>query len=154
MSTYTKVYEEKMQGAIAHLGRELASIRAGRANPAILDKVTVDYYGTATPINQMAAVAVAEARILTITPWDSTLLHPIEHALLASDIGINPTNDGRVIRLVFPAPTEERRRQRINVGNFRLGIPLFLKVMVHGRHQKDPSARFFVIYDLKDDGYA
>ncbi|MBU3806082.1 MAG: ribosome recycling factor [Candidatus Fournierella pullistercoris] len=111
MSSYTTVYEEKMQGALGHLARELASIRAGRANPSILDKVMVDYYGAPTPINQMAAVAVAEARILTITPWDPTLIHPIEHALLVSDIGINPTNDGRVIRLVFPAPTEERRRQ-------------------------------------------
>ena len=111
MSSYTKPYEEKMNGAINHLAKELVAIRAGRANPAILDRIMVDYYGTPTPINQMAAVAVAEARILTITPWDSTLVHPIEHALLASDIGINPTNDGRVIRLVFPAPTEERRRQ-------------------------------------------
>lgn len=111
MSEFTKAYEEKMNGAMQHLQREFASIRAGRANPAILDRVTVDYYGAPTPINQMAAVAVAEARILTITPWDPTLIHPIEHALLVSDIGINPTNDGRVIRLVFPAPTEERRMQ-------------------------------------------
>ena len=111
MSTYTKPYEDKMNGAIHHLRKELAAIRAGRANPAILDRVAVDYYGTPTPINQVAAVAVAEARILTITPWDTSLIHPIEHALLVSDIGINPTNDGRVIRLVFPAPTEERRRQ-------------------------------------------
>ena len=111
MSTYTKPYEDKMTGAIHHLGKELAAIRAGRANPAILDRVAVDYYGTPTPINQVAAVAVAEARILTITPWDTSLIHPIEHALLVSDIGINPTNDGRVIRLVFPAPTEERRKQ-------------------------------------------
>ncbi len=111
MSTYTKPYEDKMNGAIHHLSKELAAIRAGRANPAILDRVAVDYYGTPTPINQVAAVAVAEARILTITPWDTSLIHPIEHALLVSDIGINPTNDGRVIRLVFPAPTEERRRQ-------------------------------------------
>lgn len=111
MSEFTKVYEDKMDGAINHLQHEFAAIRAGRANPSILDRVSVDYYGAPTPINQMAAVAVAEARILTITPWDPTLIHPIEHALLASDIGINPTNDGRVIRLVFPAPTEERRRQ-------------------------------------------
>ena len=111
MSEYTKAYEEKMTGAVGHLKREFAAIRAGRANPAILDKVTVDYYGAPTPVAQMAAVAVAEARILTITPWDPTLIKSIEHALLASDIGINPTNDGRVIRLVFPAPTEERRRQ-------------------------------------------
>ncbi|HJA25299.1 MAG TPA: ribosome recycling factor [Candidatus Fournierella merdigallinarum] len=111
MSEFSKVYADKMEGALRHLDKELVAIRAGRANPAILDRITVDYYGSPTPINQMAAVAVAEARILTITPWDHTLIHPIEHALLVSDIGINPTNDGRVIRLVFPAPTEERRRQ-------------------------------------------
>ena len=110
MSTYTKPYEDKMNGAIHHLGKELAAIRAGRANPAILDRVAVDYYGTPTPINQVAAVAVAEARILTITPWDTSLIHPIEHALLVSDTGINPTNDGRVIRPVFRAPTAERTR--------------------------------------------
>ena len=111
MSEFTKPYEEKMDSALHHLDKELVAIRAGRANPAILDRVTVDYYGSPTPINQMAAVAVAEARILTITPWDPSLIHAIEHALLVSDIGINPTDDGRVIRLVFPAPTEERRRQ-------------------------------------------
>ena len=90
---------------------QLAAIRAGRANPAILDKVAVDYYGSPTPINQIAAVAVAEARILTITPWDRQMLKPISKALQTSDIGINPIDDGQVIRLVFPAPTEERRKQ-------------------------------------------
>ncbi len=103
-------YETRMQNTIEHLKKELASIRAGRANPAILDKVSVDYYGTPTPINQLAAVAVAEARILTIQPWDSSLRHIIERAILTSDIGINPTNDGHIMRLVFPSPTEERRK--------------------------------------------
>lgn len=111
MSEMTKVYEDKMAHSIRHLEKELAAVRAGRANPAVLDKVTVDYYGTPTPIQQVAAVAVAEARILTISPWDSSLLRAIEKAIQTSDIGINPTNDGRVIRLVFPAPTEERRKQ-------------------------------------------
>ena len=111
MSEFTKTYEGKMEGALRHLDKELAAIRAGRANPAILDRVTVDYYGSPTPINQVAAVAVAEARILTITPWDPSLIRTIEHALLVSDLGINPTHDGRVLRLVFPAPTEDRRRQ-------------------------------------------
>ena len=113
MSQETKRYEEKMEGVLTHLTKELASIRAGRANPAILDKVTVDYYGTSTPINQIAAVSVAEARVLTISPWDASLMHAIEKAILTSDIGINPTNDGRVMRLVFPAPTEERRKQLV-----------------------------------------
>lgn len=107
----TKPYEEKMEGAIRHLNRELATIRAGRANPAVLDKLSVDYYGTPTPINQVAAVAVAESRILTISPWDASLMKAIEKAILSSDIGINPTNDGKVMRLVFPSPTEERRKQ-------------------------------------------
>ena len=111
MNDIHKSYDEKMNKTIEVVKSDFASVRAGRANAAVLDKISVDYYGSPTPINQMAAVAVAEARILTITPWDHTLIHPIEHALLVSDIGINPTNDGRVIRLVFPAPTEERRRQ-------------------------------------------
>ncbi|MEG0110651.1 MAG: ribosome recycling factor, partial [Oscillospiraceae bacterium] len=98
-------------GVNQHLSKELSSIRAGRANPAILDKIVVDYYGTPTPVNQLAAVSVAEARVLTISPWDSSLMHIIEKAILTSDIGINPTNDGRVMRLVFPSPTEERRKQ-------------------------------------------
>ena len=111
MSSMTKPFEEKMNASVDHLVRELASIRAGRANPAVLDRVTVDYYGSPTPINQIAAVAVAEARILTISPWDRQMLKPISKAIQTSDIGINPIDDGQVIRLVFPAPTEERRKQ-------------------------------------------
>ncbi len=110
-SEQTKAYEEKMDKALTHLKKELNTIRAGRANPAILEKVMVDYYGTPTPINQVAAVAVAEARILTISPWDPSLMKEIEKAILTSDIGINPTNDGKVMRLVFPSPTEDRRKQ-------------------------------------------
>ena len=113
MSAETQVYENKMKNTIDHLTKELGAIRAGRANPAVLDKVTVDYYGAPTPINQVAAVAVAEARVLTISPWDPSLMKLIEKAILSSDIGINPTNDGRVMRLVFPAPTEERRKQLV-----------------------------------------
>ena len=111
MSSNTKVYEEKMKSSVEHLRRELAAVRAGRANPAVLDKVSVDYYGAPTPIQQVASVAVAEARTLTITPWDRQMLKPISKALQTSDIGINPIDDGQVIRLVFPAPTEERRKQ-------------------------------------------
>ena len=110
MQTVFKTAEEKMGKTVSVLNAEYASIRAGRANAAVLDKVKVDYYGTPTPINQMAAVSVAEARILTIQPWDTSTLHPIEKAIMASDIGINPQNDGRIIRLVFPQLTEERRR--------------------------------------------
>ena len=113
MSADTKPFEERMNSAVHHLEKELSSIRAGRANPGVLDKVTVDYYGTPTPINQIAAVSVAEARVLAISPWDVSMMHAIEKAILTSDIGINPTNDGRVMRLVFPAPTEERRKQLV-----------------------------------------
>lgn len=111
MSSYTKPYEEKMNGVIHHLTKELGSIRAGRANPSVLDKISVDYYGSPTPLNQIAAISVSEARILTISPWDASMMRKIEKAILESDLGINPTNDGRVMRLVFPSPTEERRRQ-------------------------------------------
>ncbi len=111
MSSTTKIYEEKMNNCIHHLNRELGAIRAGRANPAVLDKLVVDYYGAPTPVNQVAAIAVAEARILTITPWDGKLVKAISKAIQTSDIGINPIDDGHTIRLVFPAPTEERRKQ-------------------------------------------
>ena len=102
--------KEKMGKTIEVLKRDYAAIRAGRANAAVLDKVTVDYYGTPTPINQLASVSVAEARILTIQPWDKSVLNAIEKAIQASDIGINPQNDGVVIRLTFPALTEDRRK--------------------------------------------
>lgn len=103
--------KEKMNKSLNALGNEFASIRAGRANPSVLDKVLVDYYGSPTPVNQMAAISVSEARILVIQPWDKSTLKLIEKAILASDIGINPTNDGSVIRLVFPQLTEERRKE-------------------------------------------
>lgn len=102
--------EEKMGKTVSVLSAEFASIRAGRANSAVLDKIKVDYYGTPTPINQMAAVSVAEARILTIQPWDVSTLHPIEKAIQASDIGINPQNDGRIIRLVSPSSPRSAAR--------------------------------------------
>ena len=113
MSSNTKAFEEKMKSSVEHLDRELAAVRAGRANPAVLDKVVVDYYGAPTPIQQLAAVAVSEARTLTITPWDRTLLRPISKAIMASDVGITPIDDGVTIRLNFPAPTEERRRELV-----------------------------------------
>lgn len=106
-----KAYEEKMNKTLSALSSEFAAVRAGRANPAILDKIRVDYYGTPTPINQIAAIAVTEARTLTIQPWDASVLKAIEKAILTSDIGINPQNDGRIIRLHFPPLNEERRRE-------------------------------------------
>ncbi|MDR1928019.1 MAG: ribosome recycling factor [Oscillospiraceae bacterium] len=102
--------KQKMERTITALKAEFGSIRAGRANPAVLDKIRVDYYGTPTPINQMAAVAVAEARILTIQPWDVSTVHAIEKAIQSSDVGINPQSDGRTIRLIFPQLTEDHRK--------------------------------------------
>ncbi|MDR0984480.1 MAG: ribosome recycling factor [Ruminococcus sp.] len=110
MSPETKIYEEKMKKTVARLSGDYSAIRAGRANPAVLDKIRVDYYGTPTAINAMAAVSVQDARVLVISPWDASTLKNIVRAINESDIGINPNNDGKVIRLEFPALTEERRK--------------------------------------------
>lgn len=111
MKEQIKNTEDSMKKSIEKLKHDFSTIRAGRANPAVLEKVSVDYYGTPTAINQMAAIAVSEARILVIQPWDASSLKLIEKAISASDIGITPTNDGKVIRLVFPQLTEERRKE-------------------------------------------
>ena len=105
-----KKFEDKMQKSIESLEREYNSIRAGRANPHVLDKIKVDYYGTPTPLQQVGNISVPEPRIITIQPWETSLLKAIEKEIMQSDIGINPTNDGKVIRLVFPELTEERRK--------------------------------------------
>ena len=105
--------EEKMKKSVNVLNEELAEIRAGRANPKILDKITVEYYGAPTPINQVANIMVPEARMITIQPWDASLLKEIEKEIQKSDIGINPNNDGKLIRLVFPELTEERRKELV-----------------------------------------
>lgn len=104
-------YETKMDKTIEHLENDLQSVRAGRANPHVLDKIRVDYYGSPTPIQQVANVSVPEARIIQIAPWEKKMIKEISRAISASDIGINPTNDGSTIRLVFPELTEERRKQ-------------------------------------------
>ena len=111
MKELIKNTEEKMNKTIGVLERDYKSIRAGRANASVLDKIMVDYYGAPTPIQQMAAVSIPEPRVLMIQPWDATTLKAIEKAILVSDIGINPQNDGRVIRLGFPPLTEERRKE-------------------------------------------
>ena len=105
--------EEKMNKTINALAESLAEVRAGRANPAILNKVKIDYYGTPTPINQVAGISVPEARLIVIQPWDASILKEIEKEILKSDIGINPNNDGKVIRLAFPELTEERRKELV-----------------------------------------
>ncbi len=111
MNELIKNTEEKMSKTISVLERDYKSIRAGRANASVLDRITVDYYGAPTPIQQMAAVSIPEPRVLMIQPWDATTIKDIEKAILISDIGINPQNDGRVIRLSFPPLTEERRKE-------------------------------------------
>ena len=105
--------KDKMEKTIENLQERLSEIRAGRANPAILNKVKLDYYGTPTPINQVAGISVPEARMIVIQPWDVSILKQIEKAIIASEIGINPNNDGKVIRLVFPELTEERRKELV-----------------------------------------
>ncbi|MDO5702473.1 MAG: ribosome recycling factor [Lachnospiraceae bacterium] len=111
MSERSKPYEVKMEKTLRNLDSELQSIRAGRANPHVLDKITVDYYGSPTAINQVANVQVPEARMITISPWEAKMVKAITKAIQMSDLGINPSDDGHVIRLVFPELTEERRKQ-------------------------------------------
>lgn len=110
-----KEMDEKMQKTIVAFQNELTSIRAGRANPQLLDRMTVDYYGVQTPINQVATISTPEARLLVIQPWDSSLIQAIEKTILGSELGITPSNDGKVIRLPFPQLTEDRRKELVKV---------------------------------------
>lgn len=111
MKEQLKVCEEKMSKSIASLKRDFDTVRAGRANPAVLDRLYIDYFGAQTPINQIGAISVPDPRTLMISPWDASALPLVEKAISSSDLGINPQNDGKVIRLAFPQPTEERRRE-------------------------------------------
>lgn len=111
MDERLKVYEEKMEKSFQNLMEEFTAIRAGRANPHILDKLRVDYYGSPVPIQQIANVSIPEARLMQIQPWEASMVKEIEKAILTSDLGINPTNDGKMIRLVFPELTEDRRKE-------------------------------------------
>ena len=113
MDDRIKVYQEKMQKAVDFMESEFATIRAGRANPHVLDKIRVDYYGTPTPIQQVGNITVPEPRIIQIAPWEKKLIKDIEKAIMASDVGITPSNDGAVIRLVFPELTEARRKDLV-----------------------------------------
>ncbi len=113
MDERLKIYEEKMTKSFDSMMRDFAGIRAGRANPHVLDKIKVDYYGTPTPVQQVGNVSVPEPRMLQIQPWDKSLLKAVEKAILTSDLGINPNSDGSVIRLVFPELTEERRKELV-----------------------------------------
>ena len=155
---YMQNAENKMNKAIAAMESDYASIRAGRANPAILDKITVEYYGVATPLAQVGTVSVPEARSIVIQPWDATLLKEIEKAIQTSDIGINPNNDGKVIRLNFPPLTEERRKElakglskkseeaKVNVRNVRREAMDFFK-----KAQKNSEITEDDLKGLEDD---
>ena len=158
MNDNVKAFDEKMKKTCDHLGAELVTIRAGRANPHILDKPTVDYYGTPTPLQQVGNISVPEARMIQIAPWEKSLIKAIEKAILASDIGITPSNDGTVIRLVFPELTEERRKElskevkkkgedaKVAVRNIRRdGIDAFKKLSKNGDISEDE------IKDMEDD---
>ena len=113
MEELLMTYEDKMEKSLDNLKEEYTTIRAGRANPHILDKVKVDYYGTPTPLQQVGNISVPEARMICIQPWDASLLKDIERAINASDLGLTPTNDGKLIRLVFPELTEDRRKELV-----------------------------------------
>lgn len=113
MDERIRVYDEKMKKTYEFLETDYAALRAGRANPHVLDKLRVDYYGTPTPIQQVGNITIPEARIIQIAPWEKSLIKPIEKAIMASDIGITPSNDGSIIRLVFPELTEERRKDLV-----------------------------------------
>jgi len=158
MSEKTNVYEEKMKKTISAYENELSTIRAGRANPRVLDKIFVDSYGTSTPLNQLANISVPEARLIAIQPWDPSILKSIEKAIQASDLGINPANDGRLIRLVFPELTEERRKtltkdvkkkaedSKVAIRNIRRdAVDTFKKIQKKGEIPED------VLKDLEDE---
>ena len=113
MDARVKTFEEKMQKTVDFLGEDFMTIRAGRANPHVLDKIKVDYYGTPTPLQQVGTITVPEPRMIQIAPWEKSLIKEIEKAILCSDVGITPSNDGSVIRLVFPELTEERRKDLV-----------------------------------------
>ena len=158
MDEKVKKYEDKMVKTLENLDSDLAGIRAGRANPHILDKIRVNYYGTETPLQQVGNISVPEPKVIMISPWDPKTIKPIEKAIQASDIGINPTNDGRNIRLVFPDLTEERRKElakdvkkkgeeaKVAVRNVRReGVDAFKKLAKSGEVSEDTGK------DLEDE---
>lgn len=142
--------EEKMKKAVSVNYEDLASIRSGRASPTLLQKVTVDYYGTQTPLNQIANMSVPEPRLLVIAPYDPNSLSAIEKALLASDLGITPNNDGQVIRLSFPQLTEERRKELIKVAHVRAEEGR-VSIRAVRRHAKDDLQKLKKDGDLSED---
>ena len=157
MDARIKVYGDKMEKSYNNMLEEFSAIRAGRANPKVLSKITVDYYGAPTPLTQVGNITVPEARVLQIQPWETSMIKPIERALNMSDIGINPNNDGKVIRLIFPELNEERRKDlskdvkkkgeaaKVAVRNIRRDANEFLKKLGKGDVSEDE------IKDLEDE---
>jgi ribosome recycling factor len=153
MQTILKDVETRMGSAIDTLARDLAAVRTGRASAALLDGIRVEYYGTPTPVTQMASVTVPDARTLMVQPWDTTQLKAVEKALIASDLGLTPSNDGKVIRLTMPTPTEERRKQlaksvgkiaeeaRVAIRNIRREANEKLKGLAKDRHVSEDEER-------------
>ena len=142
--------ETKMNKSLNNMSSEFASIRAGRANPGVLDKLSVDYYGSPTPINQVAAGSVPEPRVLLITPWDKTALSLIEKAILTSDIGINPQNDGSMLRLSFPPLTEERRRELVKQAK-KMGEESKVAMRNHRREGMDIIKKMKTTKEISED---
>ncbi|MDO5734197.1 MAG: ribosome recycling factor [Eubacteriales bacterium] len=150
-ATY-KPYEEKMQTTLRVLDDEFNTIRAGRANPRLLDRITVPYYGVETPLNQVANVQVPEARLITITPWETKVLTDIEKAIQASDLGINPLNDGKMIRLAFPELTEDRRKD-LTKDVSRMGEEAKVSLRNIRREALDLFKKHLKNSDLSEDEY-
>lgn len=132
--------EETMDKTISNLNRELGSLRAGRANPQLLDRIVVDYYGVATPLNQVGNISVPEPRLLVIAPWESKMISIIEKEIMKSDLGITPNNDGKVIRLVFPELTEERRKELVKIA-YKMGEEAKVAIRMVRRNSNDEIKR-------------
>ena len=145
-----KQTREQMGKTLQSLKRDLASLRAGRANPQLLDRITVDYYGVATPLNQLANFSVPEPRLLVISLWDTKLIPAVEKEILKSDLGITPTNDGKVIRLVFPKLTEERRRELVKIAN-KMGEEAKVAVRMIRRNANDQFKKMKKNSEITED---
>ena len=150
MNERLKTFEEKMKKTIGNLDGELSAIRAGRANPNVLNKIVVDYYGTPTPIQQVANVSVPEARMIQIQPWEKSMVREIEKAIMTSDLGINPTNDGTTVRLLFPELTEDRRKELVKDVK-KKGEAAKVAIRNIRRDGIDAAKKLDEIKDMEDD---
>lgn len=150
MKLDTKEYEGKMKKSTAAYESELGTVRVGRANAAVLDKVLVDYYGTPTQINAMAQISIPEARIMVIQPWDASTLKPIEKAILASDLGLNPQNDGKVLRIMFPMLTEDRRKE-LSKQVAKMGEEAKIAIRNIRREANDKAKELFKKSEMTED---